>query len=53
MDLAFIYIGISQALFGALLVFIKKPFNIADKILGNWLIIIACTFIVNQTKCHR
>lgn len=47
MDLAIIYIGISQALFGALLIFIKKPFNIADKILGSWLIVIACTFITN------
>lgn len=47
MDLAFIYIGISQSLFGALLVLLKKSLSIADKILVTWLLIICAAFLVN------
>ena len=36
-----LYIGISQALFAAVLVFTKKPLQRENKILGLWLILIA------------
>jgi AraC-like DNA-binding protein len=39
--LPLLYIGISQALFAAVLVFTQKPFRVENKILGPWLILIA------------
>jgi len=50
MESAVIYIGISQSIFAAVLMFIKRPLNIADKILGFWLITIALLFIENAFK---
>lgn len=50
MDLAFIHIGIAQALFGALIIFMKNPLSIPDKILGYLLIIMSFIFIVNLIK---
>lgn len=52
MDLAIIYIGASQSIFAAILMLIKRPLNIADKILGAWLSAIACMFILNVIKYH-
>ncbi|WP_346857918.1 helix-turn-helix domain-containing protein [uncultured Draconibacterium sp.] len=44
---AIIYIGIAQCLFAALLIFSKRPLNIADKILGSWLLTSSLLFIFN------
>jgi len=52
MDLAIIYIGTSQSIFAAILMLIKRPLNIADKILGAWLSTIACMFILNIIKIN-
>lgn len=45
--MAIIYIGVSQCLFAALLIFSKKPLNIADKILGSWLLVSSLLFVFN------
>lgn len=43
--MAIIYIGIAQCLFAALLVFSKRPMNVANKILGYWLLTSSILFI--------
>lgn len=52
MEMAIIYIGISQCLFASLLVFSKKPLGIADKILGIWLVTSSFLFIYNLVKAY-
>lgn len=47
MNLPIVYIGFAQALFTALIFFLKKPLKIADVILGFWLIAISCMFGLN------
>nr|WP_321355442.1 helix-turn-helix transcriptional regulator [uncultured Draconibacterium sp.] len=47
MGLAVVYFGISQSLFAVILMFIKKPLSIADKILGVWLSFLSIFFVVN------
>lgn len=47
MNIPVIYIGLSQALFAALIIFLKRPLKISDVILGIWLIAIACLFGLN------
>jgi AraC-like DNA-binding protein len=53
MESAVIFIGISQSIFAAVLMFIKRPLNVADKILGFWLIAIALLFIENAFKIRE
>ena len=52
MDLAFIYIGLAQSIFSAVLIFLKKPPSIADKILTLWLLAIGGMFALNVVKIH-
>ncbi len=52
MDFAFIYIGLAQSIYSAFLLFVKKPSQVADKILGIWLILIACMFGLNVIKLN-
>lgn len=52
MDIAFIYIGLAQSLFSAFLMFFKKPKNIANKILGYWLLAIGSMFALNIVKIY-
>lgn len=47
---AILYFGISQSLFAAVLMFIKRPLNIADKILGIWLLTFSIMFAFNLFK---
>ncbi|WP_320019508.1 helix-turn-helix domain-containing protein [Labilibaculum manganireducens] len=50
MDIAFIYIGFAQSIFVAIMVFLKKPLTVADRILGCWLFTIAGMFLLNVVK---
>ncbi len=47
MDIPIIYIGFAQAVFIALIIFLKKPLKIADVILGFWMLAIASMFGLN------
>lgn len=42
-----IYIGFAQALFAALMIFLKRPLKIPDIILASWLIALAAMFGLN------
>ncbi len=53
MDFAFIYIGLAQSVFSAFLFFTKKTSSIADRIIGIWLITIACMFGLNIIKLNH
>lgn len=50
MDVPIIYIGFAQAIFISLIIFLKKPLEIADVILGCWLIAISSMFGLNILK---
>lgn len=52
MDIAFIYIGLAQSLFSAFIIYFKKPRNIANRILGFWLLAIGGMFALNVVKLH-
>ena len=47
MHIPVVYIGFAQALFAALVIFLKKPLKFADVILALWLIAIAGLFGLN------
>jgi len=47
MDIPIIYIGFAQALFIALIIFLKSPLKIADVILGIWMLMISAMFSLN------
>ncbi len=47
MNLPLVYIGFAQALFTALIFFLKKPLKIADVIIAFWLIAISSLFALN------
>ena len=50
MDIPIIYIGFAQAIFISLIIFLKKPLEIADVILSMWLLAIASLFGLNIVK---
>ena len=50
MNIPIIYIGFAQALFIALIIFLKRPLKISDVILGLWMITIAAMFTLNISK---
>lgn len=52
MDIAFIYIGLAQSLFSAFIIYFKKPRNVANRILGFWLLAISGMFALNIVKIH-
>lgn len=47
MDLAIVYIGFAQAVFAALVMFLKRPLKIADVILALWLLSMSGIFGLN------
>lgn len=50
MDIHIIYIGFAQAVFISLIIFLKKPLEMADVILSMWLLAIASLFGLNIVK---
>ncbi len=52
MDVAFIYVGLAQSIFSAVLIFLKKPRTVANKILGLWLLALGLMFALNVFKLY-
>ncbi len=52
MELAFIHIGLAHSLFAGLIVLLKRPLSISDKILSAWLFVMASMFALNVFKQH-
>lgn len=47
MSVPILYIGVAQSIFAAIVIFIKRPLSIADKILGSWLLLIGHLFLTS------
>ncbi len=52
MELAFIHIGLAHSLFAGLIMLLKRPLAISDKLLSLWLFVMACMFALNVFKQH-